>query len=106
MHAVRIGASAERDLLVGFEFYETQAAGLGQYFLDSLFSDIDALALYAGVHPKPLSGLHRSLSRRFPFAIYYDFDGNTAIVLAVLDCRRNPRSIRGTLGVRRTQLKK
>jgi hypothetical protein len=72
MHAVRIGASAERDLLVGFEFYETQAAGLGQYFLDSLFSDIDALALYAGVHPKPLSGLHRSLSKRFPFAIYYD----------------------------------
>jgi plasmid stabilization system protein ParE len=106
MHAVRIGASAERDLLVGFEFYETQAAGLGQYFLDSLFSDIDALALYAGVHPKPLSGLHRSLSRRFPFAIYYDFDGKAAIVLAVLDCRRNPRSIRGTLGARRIQQKK
>lgn len=106
MHAVRIGASAERDLLAGFEFYEIQAAGLGQYFLDSLFSDIDALALYAGIHPKPLSGLHRSLSKRFPFAIYYDFDGATAIVLAVLDCRRNPRSIRGTLGARRTQLKK
>ena len=106
MHAVRICASAERDLLVGFEFYETQAADLGQYFLDSLFSDIDALALYAGVHTKPLSGLHRSLSKRFPFAIYYDFDGDTAIGLAVLDCRRNPRSIRGTLGTRRTQQKK
>jgi hypothetical protein len=105
MHVVRIGASAERDLLVGFDFYETQAEGLGQYFLDSLFSDIDALALYAGVHPKPISGLRRCLSRRFPFAIYYDFDGHTAIVLAVLDCRRNPRSIRGTLGARRTQPK-
>jgi hypothetical protein len=67
MHDVRIGASAERDLLVGFDFYETQAAGVG-HFLDSLFSDIDALTLYAGVHPKPLAGLHRSLSRRFPFA--------------------------------------
>jgi hypothetical protein len=106
MHAVRIGASAERDLLAGFEFDEIQAAGLGQYFLDSLFSDIDALALYAGIHPKPLSSLHRSLSKRFPFEIYYDFDGATAIVLAVLDCRRNPRSIRGTLGARRTPLKK
>lgn len=106
MHAVRIGASAERDLLAGFAFYEIQAAGLGQYFLDSLFSDIDALALYAGAHPKPLSGLHRSLSKRFPFAIYYDFDGATAVVLAGLDCRRNPRSIHSTLGVRRTQLKK
>ncbi|HSJ79798.1 MAG TPA: hypothetical protein VK910_01185 [Thiobacillus sp.] len=61
MHDVRIGASAERDLLVGFDFYETQAAGLGQYFLDSLFSDIDALVLYAGVHPKPLAGNPRSI---------------------------------------------
>ena len=106
MHDVRIGASAERDLFVSFDFYETQAAGLGQYFLDSLFSDIDALALYAGVHPKPLAGLNRSLAGRSPFAIYYDFDGRTAIVLAMLDCRRNPRSIRGALGARRTQAKK
>ena len=106
MHDVRIGASAERDLIVGFNFYEHQAADLGQYFLDSLFSDIDALTLHAGIHPKPIAGLYRSLSRRFPFAIYYDFDGRTAIVLAVLDCRRNPRSIRGMLGARRTQPKK
>ena len=106
MHSVRISASAERDLLIGFEFYEIQATGLGQYFLDSLFSDIDSLALHAGIHPKPLAGLHRCLSRRFPFAVYYDFDGHTATVLAVLDCRRNPRSIRGTLGARRTPPKK
>jgi hypothetical protein len=69
MVGLRIGASAERDLLIGFEFYESQAVGLGQYFLDSLIADIDALALYAGMHPKPLAGLHRSLSKRFPFAI-------------------------------------
>jgi hypothetical protein len=102
MHAVRIGVSAEQDLLLGFEFYESQEAGLGRYFLDSLIADIDALVLYAGMHPKPLAGLHRSLSKRFPFAVYYDFDGSTAIVLAVLDCRRNPRSIRGALVARRT----
>ncbi len=98
MHAVRIGASAERDLLIGFEFYESQSDGLGQYSLDSLFADIDALALYAGMHPKPLAGLHRSLAKRFPCAVYHAFDGHTA---TVLDCRRNPRSIRGALRARR-----
>ena len=103
MHAVRSGASAERDLPIGFEFYESQSGGLGQYFLDSLFSDIDALTLHAGIHARPLAGLCRSLSKRFPFAIYYDFDGHTAVVLAVLDCRRNPRSIRSTLGSRRAR---
>ena len=100
MFGLRIGASAERDLLIGFEFYEPQAVGWGEYFPDSLITDIDALVLYANMHPKPLAGLHRSLSKRFPFAIYYDFDGSTAVVLAVLDCRRNPRSIRGALVAR------
>ena len=66
MHDMRIGASAERDLLIGFVFYETQAEGLGQYFLDSLFSDIDALALFAGVHPKPISGCIAACPNAFP----------------------------------------
>jgi len=41
---------AEQDLLDGFEFYERQSPGLGDYFLDSLFADIESLYLYAGVH--------------------------------------------------------
>ena len=40
----------ESDLIDGFHFYETQQADLGSYFLDSLFSDIDSLLVYAGVH--------------------------------------------------------
>ena len=40
--------SARDDLAVGFRFYERQQAGLGSYFLESLFSDIDSLRLYAG----------------------------------------------------------
>lgn len=39
---------AETDLLDGFDFYERQGGGLGQYFFDSLFSHIDSLQLYGG----------------------------------------------------------
>jgi len=38
------------DIQSGQHFYEQQQEGLGAYFLDSLFSDIDALLLYAGIH--------------------------------------------------------
>jgi hypothetical protein len=38
---IRIPASASRDLMDGYRFYETPSAGVGAYFLDSLFSDID-----------------------------------------------------------------
>lgn len=42
--------SAQEDLAAGFAFFEEQQAGLGAYFLESLFSDIDSLKIYSGVH--------------------------------------------------------
>lgn len=90
---VRIARSAETDLLEGYAFYEEQLAGIGEYFLDSLFADIDALALFAGIHPKPDGKLHHTLAKRFPFAIYYDLKSDVATVIAILDCRQNPASI-------------
>lgn len=48
---IKILPSANEDLINGFYFYERQSAGLGSYFLDTLFSDIDFLILYYGVHP-------------------------------------------------------
>lgn len=86
---VEILEEAERDMIDGFGFYEAQAVGLGDYFLDSLYADIDSLRLYAGIHPLH-SGQHRLLSKRFPFAVYYEVAGNVARVNAVLDCRRDP----------------
>jgi len=90
---VNVSRSAEIDLLEGYAFYEQQRAGIGEYFLDSLFADIDALTLFAGIHPKPYGRLHCSLARRFPFAIYYEVRDDVATVVAVLDCRRDPASI-------------
>lgn len=84
------------DLTDGYRFYERQAEGLGMYFLDSLWSDIDSLCVFAGIHPVYL-GYNRSLSRRFPFAVYYRMDADQVQVIAVLDCRRNPAWIRKRL---------
>jgi plasmid stabilization system protein ParE len=82
--------SARDDLADGFEFYESQGEGLGGYFWESLFSDIDSLILYAGIHRKVFRN-HRLLAKRFPFAIYYAKESETVFVKAVLDCRRDPK---------------
>lgn len=88
---------AQDDLIQGFHFYEGWEAGLGTYFLDCLFSDIDSLLVYAGIH-QVIYGHRRCLSKRFPFAIYYCVEGNNVVrVHAVLDCRRNPLWIRKRL---------
>jgi len=78
---VRITGPAEKDLELGYLFYEQQQAGLGTYLLDALYTDIDSLSFYAGIHLK-LWGYHRLLSKSFPFAIYYSIDKNTVLVLA------------------------
>ena len=48
---IKLLDSAEDDLVEGYHFYERKAEGLGNYFLDSLFSDIASLHIYAGPFP-------------------------------------------------------
>ena len=35
--------SAEEDLIEGYHFYEQKTEGPGNYFLDSIFTDIESL---------------------------------------------------------------
>lgn len=93
---IRILPEAERDLEVGAGFYEAQREGLGRYFNDCLLSDIESLRLYAGVHQRQ-HGLHRCMSKRFPFAIFYDVTSDSIDIYAVLDCRQDPAVIQGRL---------
>lgn len=93
---IKILLSAVDDLRSGQHFYESQREGLGAYFLDSLFSDIDSLLLYSGIHSK-VYGYHRLLSKRFPYAIYYSVDNDVIIVMRILDLRQDPKRIRRAL---------
>ena len=78
----------------GYYFYESQQAGLGTYFLETLSSDIESLKLFAGIHGIHFKKYYRLLSKRFPFAVYYQLNKNEIRVYAVVDCRRNPAWIR------------
>ena len=63
--------------------------GQGRYFLECIFADIDALRQFAGIH-ESVDGYQRMLSKRFPYAIFYEIVGNVVRISAVLDCRRDP----------------
>lgn len=89
---VELRTEARRDVVAGAVFYEQQREGLGGYFTDQVFEDLARLEREAGIHER-VFGLHRKLSRRFPFAIYYLVSGGTVDVVAILDCRRDPDAI-------------
>jgi hypothetical protein len=86
----------EADLNHGEAFYDLQQAGLGPYFRDCIISDIESLRLYGGIHSQH-GGSYRLISKRFPYAIYYDIMEEVAIILAVLDMRRSPLWIKQAL---------
>jgi hypothetical protein len=80
---------AAGDIESGRRFYESREPGIGDYFVESILSDLGSLGLYAGVHAVHF-GFHRMLSKRFPFGLYYEVEGGTAYVYAILDMRRDP----------------
>ncbi len=86
---IRILSLASRDLLRGKRFYEQRAAGLGDYFIDSLSADIESLRIFAGIHRK-IRSYHCLLAKRFPYAVYYRVEQGEIKVCRVLDCRQNP----------------
>jgi hypothetical protein len=90
---IHISSDALADLNEGYLFYEAQESGLGEYFSDSLKSDIEGLKITGGIHRLAYRDYRRALSRIFPYAIYYSMEGQTITIWAVIDCRRHPEWI-------------
>ena len=58
---------AAEDIESGRQFYELREPGIGDYFVESILSDISSLILYAGIHASHC-GFQRMLSKRFRLA--------------------------------------
>ena len=95
MH-IEILDDAKEDILSSTLFYEAQQDGVGDYFLDSISSDIESIHLYAGIHPIKF-GYYTLLSKRFPYTIYYKRDEEIIKIFAVFDDRQNPKKIENRL---------
>lgn len=92
---------AELDLRGGETFYNERGQGLGDYFVDSLISDLSSLQHFAGIHARHF-GCHRLISKKFPYAVYYEIEEQRVVVIAILDMRRKPNTIRNLVAKRST----
>jgi hypothetical protein len=94
---ILIEALAEVDVQSIASFYDEAELGLGRDFLTQWERDLRRLETTAGVHRKRW-GYHFCMMRRFPVANYYLVRDEAIHIVAVLDCRRNPKIIQGRLG--------
>ena len=78
------------DIAEAYAWYEDRRLGLGEEFLSSVEACIEGIrrrpALYAIVHEQ----YRRSLIRRFPYAVSYEYSGATVTIYAVFHTSRDP----------------
>ena len=65
---VEILGSGHRDIVNGSRFYDEQQRGLGSYFASYVYSELESLVVYAGIHVR-YAGYHKMVLKRFPYSV-------------------------------------
>ncbi len=73
-----------------YEWYQNQAEGLGENFIEELESAYEAIAELPETWPKFTKNCRRFLLRKFPFSIIYQLDNDAVFVLAIMHNSRKP----------------
>ena len=82
---------AQRELDDAVAWYNEQAAGSGQEFLDELDRVVRRAVTFPMSCPEIEPGVRRCLLARFPYGLIYGVDGETLVVIAVAHLHREPR---------------
>jgi toxin ParE1/3/4 len=93
-----IKADALEDMAEAIRFYEGQAPGLGQLFLDELnfyFDKIETTPTHYGFSDEVAGKIFRDvLMRKFPFKLFFELSGYEVTVYAVIHAQRAPDFIK------------
>lgn len=82
---------AQRELDEAVAWYNEQAAGSGQEFLDELDRVVRRAVTFPMSCPEIEPGVRRCLLARFPYGLIYGVDRKTIVVIAVSHLHREPR---------------
>jgi len=78
------------EISASYCWYQEQAEGLGDDFLNELESAYQAVAEFPEAWPLFQKGFRRHLLPRFPFSIIYRKKGDAVFVVAVMHNSRKP----------------
>jgi plasmid stabilization system protein ParE len=94
---LRIDRGAEADLLEAYVWYEDQELGLGVRFLDEVDATIQRILENPTIYPLVHRTTRRALVRTFPYAVYYQIQGDLTVVLACVHGSRSAQTWRRRL---------
>ncbi len=88
---LRVRPQAEQDLQEATNWYEQQRPGLGSEFLDEVLRTFNKISEQPALYPVLYRNTHRALTQRFPFGVYYLWQGDVIVVVAIMHGSRSPR---------------
>jgi plasmid stabilization system protein ParE len=88
---IRFLPLAKQELLGEARYYDAEVRGLGDAFLDEVEKTLNLIKEYPEASPLyDKTGARRRLMSRFPIAIVYVVESDTAYVIAVAHAKRRP----------------
>ena len=85
-----IAPEAEQDLAEAYGWYEARRIGLGEEFMRAVDACIEAIRRTPNMHVLVHEHYRRGWVRRFPYAVFYEYVGDTVTVYSVFHTSRDP----------------
>lgn len=87
----------EQDLIEAYVWYEDRRNGLGEEFLCCVEACIEGITRNPEIYERVYGNYRRGLIRRFPYAVFYEWDAGTVTIYSVFHTSRNPEQWRQRL---------
>lgn len=91
MRPLLVRPLAEADVQSAFDWYQSQAEGLGHEFLRAVDACNATIERWPEAFPVVYKRYRRALLRRFPYLIYYSVSDAAVEVVACIHGRQDPR---------------
>src|SRR5262245_38559591 len=84
-----VAPEAEQDLAEAYAWYEARRVGLGEDFLGRVDACIQAVVRNPELLPVVHENYRRSLVRRFPYAVFYEYANERVTVYCICHTSRD-----------------
>jgi len=85
-----VDPAAEEDILDAYSWYEARSPGLGAKFLNSLDATFEIVIENPAAFPVVVEEVRRTITRTFPYLIFYTSNGDSIHILGVIHAAQDP----------------
>ena len=87
---IEFAPEAAKELDEAVKWYENEKAGLGFRFAHVVDETILRCVRYPLFNSEVKPGIFRALEKRFPYGVFYGFEGSSLTVFAIAHLHREP----------------